>query len=97
MQMREAKARGGRTAWGSSRRRRRGRACGSGGDDDVPWLYFGLIPLVVAAGAVQIGRGWLGTPVFCGMIAASFLGIFIIPLLYAMFQSLRERVARAPR
>jgi hydrophobe/amphiphile efflux-1 (HAE1) family protein len=52
----------------------------------------GLIPLVVATGAAQISRRSLGTPVFAGMIAASLVGIFVIPLLYAVFQRLREKV-----
>ncbi len=53
----------------------------------------GLIPLVIATGAAQISRRSLGTPVFAGMIAASLVGIFIIPLLYAVFQRLREDTA----
>jgi hydrophobe/amphiphile efflux-1 (HAE1) family protein len=59
-------------------------------------FIFGLIPLVVATGASQISRRSLGTPVFAGMIAASAIGIFVIPLLYTVFQTLRERVARKP-
>jgi hydrophobe/amphiphile efflux-1 (HAE1) family protein len=55
-------------------------------------FIFGLIPLVIATGAAQISRRSLGTPVFAGMIAASFIGIFIIPLLYATFQGLSEKV-----
>jgi hypothetical protein len=31
-----------------------------------------------------------------GMIAASFIGIFAIPLLYVMFHALRERVKGRP-
>ncbi|HQT67200.1 MAG: hydrophobe/amphiphile efflux-1 family RND transporter [Rhodospirillales bacterium 20-60-12] len=57
-------------------------------------FIFGLIPLVFATGAAQISRRSLGTPVFAGMIAASAVGIFIIPLLYVVFQTLRERVSR---
>jgi hydrophobe/amphiphile efflux-1 (HAE1) family protein len=57
-------------------------------------FVFGLVPLVVATGAAQISRRSLGTPVFAGMIAASLVGIFVIPLLYAVFQAMRERVAR---
>jgi multidrug efflux pump subunit AcrB len=57
-------------------------------------FVFGLIPLVIATGAAQISRRSLGTPVFFGMIAASAIGIFVIPLLYATFQSLSERVFR---
>ncbi len=53
----------------------------------------GLVPLVIATGAAQISRRSVGTPVFAGMIAASLVGIFIIPLLYAVFQRLREATA----
>jgi multidrug efflux pump subunit AcrB len=57
-------------------------------------FVFGLIPLVVATGAAQISRRSLGTPVFAGMIAASLIGIFVIPLLYAVFQTLREKTGK---
>jgi multidrug efflux pump subunit AcrB len=57
-------------------------------------FIFGLVPLVVASGAAQISRRSLGTPVFGGMIAASAVGIFIIPLLYTVFQGLREKVSK---
>ncbi|MDH3031397.1 efflux RND transporter permease subunit [Methylobacterium fujisawaense] len=54
-------------------------------------FILGLFPLVIAAGASQLARRNVGTPVFGGMIAASFIGIFVIPPLYVLFQSLRER------
>jgi HAE1 family hydrophobic/amphiphilic exporter-1 len=38
----------------------------------------------------------VGTPVFGGMLAASLVGIFLIPMLYVVFQWLRERARRAP-
>jgi Cu/Ag efflux pump CusA len=50
----------------------------------------GLYPLVVAHGASMLSRRGVGTAVFGGMIAASFLGIFMIPVLYVIFQNLRE-------
>ncbi len=53
-------------------------------------FVLGLFPLVVATGAAQISRRGVGTPVFAGMIAASALGIFLIPMLYVVFESLRE-------
>ena len=56
----------------------------------------GLVPLVIATGAGQLSRRGVGTAVFSGMIAASFLGIFLIPLLYVVFQHLRERIKRRP-
>ena len=59
-------------------------------------FIFGLLPLVVAEGAGMASRRAVGTPVFAGMIAASFVGIFIIPTLYVVFQRMRERVGTAP-
>jgi hydrophobe/amphiphile efflux-1 (HAE1) family protein len=54
----------------------------------------GLVPLVIATGAGAATIRAVGTAVFGGMVAASFLGIFVIPGLYVLFQSLRERVKR---
>jgi hydrophobic/amphiphilic exporter-1 (mainly G- bacteria), HAE1 family len=56
-------------------------------------FILGVYPLVVAAGAAEISRHGVGTPVFAGMIAASAVGIFVIPMLYVVFQSLREHSA----
>ena len=56
----------------------------------------GLVPLVTAAGAAAITRRSVGTPVFGGMLFASLFGIFLIPMLYVVFQWLRERVKRRP-
>jgi hydrophobe/amphiphile efflux-1 (HAE1) family protein len=55
-------------------------------------FILGLAPLVVAAGAAEISRRAVGTAVFGGMIAASSIGIFLVPMLYATFQRLRERL-----
>jgi multidrug efflux pump len=52
----------------------------------------GLIPLVWAHGAAMLSRRAVGTAVFAGMIAASSIGVFLIPMLYATFQGVRERV-----
>jgi hypothetical protein len=51
-----------------------------------------LYPLVVATGASQLARRDVGTPVFGGMILASFIGIFAIPPLYVTFQAIREKL-----
>jgi HAE1 family hydrophobic/amphiphilic exporter-1 len=53
-------------------------------------FIFGLVPLVTAHGAAQISRRAVGTPVFAGMIGASLIGIFVIPMLYVTFQTMRE-------
>lgn len=44
----------------------------------------------MAHGAAQISRRGVGTSVFAGMLAASTIGIFLIPMLYVVFQEMRE-------
>jgi multidrug efflux pump subunit AcrB len=63
-------------------------------------FILGLVPLVWAHGAAQISRRDIGTSVFAGMLVASTIGIFLIPMLYVVFQRLREwrpRARRRPR
>jgi len=55
-------------------------------------FVLGLIPLVWAHGAAMLSRRAVGTAVFAGMIAASTIGIFLIPMLYVVFQTMREKV-----
>ena len=54
----------------------------------------GLVPLVWATGAAMLSRRAVGTAVFAGMIVASSIGVFLIPMLYAVFQSVRESAKR---
>lgn len=56
----------------------------------------GLFPLVIATGASMLARKGVGVPVFGGMIAASFVGVFIIPALYVSAQWFREKVHGKP-
>ena len=60
-------------------------------------FILGLVPLVIATGAASISRRDVGTPVFAGMLAASAVGIFLIPMLYVTFQTSREWVSGAVR
>jgi hypothetical protein len=60
-------------------------------------FILGLLPLVVAVGPSQLARRNVGTPVFGGMLTASFIGIFAIPALYVIFQSIRERLRGSAR
>lgn len=60
-------------------------------------FILGLVPLVIATGASKLAFRDVSTPVFGGMLFASFLGIFAIPPLYVMFQGLRERFRPAAR
>jgi hydrophobe/amphiphile efflux-1 (HAE1) family protein len=57
-------------------------------------FILGLLPLVIATGAAQISRRAVGTAVFGGMLAASSIGIFLVPLLYVTFQRMRESAKR---
>jgi multidrug efflux pump len=59
-------------------------------------VILGLVPLVLATGAAEISRRAVGTAVFGGMIAASSIGIFLVPMLYTTFQCLRERLGTGP-
>ncbi len=53
-------------------------------------FILGLVPLVIASGAGAATQRAVGTAVFGGMLAASLLGIFVIPGLYVLAQSGRE-------
>jgi hydrophobic/amphiphilic exporter-1 (mainly G- bacteria), HAE1 family len=60
-------------------------------------FILGLVPLVLAQGASALSRRAVSTGVFAGMIAASLIGIFLIPMLYVVFQRLRERIYGRPQ
>src|SRR5258708_28621503 len=55
-------------------------------------FILGLLALVIAIGAAELSRRAVGTAVFGGMLAASSIGIFLVPMLYVTFQKLRERL-----
>lgn len=55
-------------------------------------FILGIIPLLVASGAGAASRQALGVAVFGGMLAASIIGVILIPGLYVVFQYLRERM-----
>src|SRR5262249_44051284 len=61
-------------------------------------FILGLLPLVIAEGAGALSRRWFGTPVFGGMLASALFGIFVIPMLYVVFQRWREMaIGRGPQ
>ncbi|QGY40205.1 multidrug efflux RND transporter permease subunit [Pseudodesulfovibrio cashew] len=49
-------------------------------------FILGVIPLVTASGAGSASRHALGTSVFGGMIAATVLGVLVVPALYTAVQ-----------
>jgi len=50
-------------------------------------FILGVIPLVVASGAGAAARVSIGIAVFAGMLTASTVGLFFIPMLYVAIQS----------
>jgi HAE1 family hydrophobic/amphiphilic exporter-1 len=59
-------------------------------------FILGLVPLILASGAGEASQRGVGTAVFGGMLAASLIGIFLIPMLYVVFQRLREKLHGSP-
>ncbi len=55
-------------------------------------FLLGMVPLVFASGAGEATQKAVGTGVFGGMLAATTVGVFLIPMLYVVFQWLREHV-----
>ncbi len=47
-------------------------------------FILGVSPLIFASGAGAVARQTIGWTVFGGMLAATFLGIFIVPVLFAL-------------
>lgn len=58
-------------------------------------FILGVSPLIVATGAGAASRVSVGFVVFFGMVAATFIGTFFIPPLYAAVQRLSDRGAAA--
>ncbi|NQU13285.1 MAG: efflux RND transporter permease subunit, partial [Desulfobacteraceae bacterium] len=54
-------------------------------------FILGVVPMVVAQGAGAASRHSLGTAVFGGMIASTFLSLVLVPVLYVVLEKLRER------
>jgi NodT family efflux transporter outer membrane factor (OMF) lipoprotein len=56
----------------------------------------GLGPLLVAKGASALGNRSIGTGAIGGMLSGVILGVFIVPVLFIIFQYLQEKVGRKP-
>jgi HAE1 family hydrophobic/amphiphilic exporter-1/multidrug efflux pump len=65
-------------------------------------FILGTVPLAIALGAGAGARQALGTAVVFGMLVATLVGVFFIPVFYVLLQRVSERqwpfrVVRAPR
>ena len=54
-------------------------------------FILGVVPMIVATGAGASSRIAIGVPVFYGMLLGTALGLIVIPLLYILFQTWREK------
>ncbi|MFN8688605.1 MAG: efflux RND transporter permease subunit, partial [Cyclobacteriaceae bacterium] len=53
----------------------------------------GLIPLVIASGPGQLGNRSIGTSAAGGMLVGTVFGIIVIPGLYFLFATIKEKIA----
>jgi HAE1 family hydrophobic/amphiphilic exporter-1 len=51
-------------------------------------FILGCVPLWTATGAGSVARQIMGTAVIGGMLAASFIGIFLIPAIFYVVERL---------
>ncbi len=58
-------------------------------------FLLGVLPLVIATGAGAASRVSLGSAVFGGMLLATAVGVFLIPMLDVLVQSVVRRFSRA--
>jgi len=54
----------------------------------------GLIPLTIASGAGAIGNRTIGTAAAGGMLIGTIVGVFLIPGLYVVFETLATKFKR---
>jgi HAE1 family hydrophobic/amphiphilic exporter-1 len=59
-------------------------------------FIFGLVPLMLASGAGASGNNSIGTGAVGGMLIGTIFGVFVIPTLFIVFQSLQERISGKP-
>ena len=58
-------------------------------------FILGVVPLITSRGAGAAARASMGITVFSGMLRATLLGIFIVPVLFVVVDKVASR-GRAP-
>ena len=56
-------------------------------------FIFGLMPLMFSTGAGAVGNRSIGSGAVGGMLIGTILGIFVIPILFIVFQTLQEKIS----
>lgn len=59
-------------------------------------FILGLMPLALAKGVGAEGNNSIGTGAAGGMLIGTILGVFVIPILFILFQWLQEKVSGKP-
>ncbi|MCF0060465.1 efflux RND transporter permease subunit [Dyadobacter chenwenxiniae] len=59
-------------------------------------FIFGLMPLLFASGAGANGNKSIGAGAIGGMLMGTLLGVFLVPVLFILFQGLQERISGPP-
>jgi HAE1 family hydrophobic/amphiphilic exporter-1 len=60
-------------------------------------FIVGLLPLTWATGGSALGNRSIGTGAVGGMLVGVLLGVFIIPVLFVIFQAWQEKVTGKPK
>lgn len=60
-------------------------------------FIFGLLPLALASGVGAVGNRSIGMGAVGGMLVGTVFGVFVIPILFVIFQSLQERISGKPK
>lgn len=59
-------------------------------------FILGLMPLVLSSGVGAAGNRSIGTGAVGGLLIGTILGVFVIPILFILFQWLQEKITGAP-
>ena len=59
-------------------------------------FILGLMPLVLAKGVGSEGNKSIGTGAVGGLLIGTILGVFVIPILFILFQWLQEKISSKP-
>ncbi|WP_207423958.1 efflux RND transporter permease subunit [Desertivirga brevis] len=59
-------------------------------------FILGLVPLMLSSGAGAVGNKSIGTGAVGGMLIGTIFGVFVIPVLFIIFQGLQEKISGAP-
>ncbi|WP_405567289.1 efflux RND transporter permease subunit [Polaribacter sp. Asnod6-C07] len=60
-------------------------------------FILGLMPLVLAKGVGSEGNKSIGTGAVGGLLIGTILGVFVIPILFILFQWLQEKISGTPK